>query len=311
MDDIPRTSGDEHGESCISTVQELTSYFSENRNVAAALVRAMADLALSDGLYPIRDILEKGYEDSFYLDDLMGLSEEFETMVRTPMIETTSDWDQPFEDHDFQISVHGFFEGIEVSEELASDLGHCLSRECLNLVEERGKARPNSGFVDIFGQKVFEVFQEKLEEKRAEELRSQQEWEQEMERQRGRLRLLDQLLVERREFEREFDQHWLPELERQLASDLRDPWTYVHHWLIEQQLELDRLLELQENRYRDIDQEREEFEEEHEQEKGTMLREVFSDSIEDAVPLIAEWMKDTIEAEGESLVFNALKGMSS
>ena len=31
MDDIPRTSGDEHGESCISTVQELTSYFSENR----------------------------------------------------------------------------------------------------------------------------------------------------------------------------------------------------------------------------------------------------------------------------------------
>ena len=155
----------------------------------------MADLALSDGLYPIRDILDKGYEDSFYLDDLMGLSEEFETMVRTPMIETTSDWDQPFEDHDFQISVHGFFEGIEVSEELASDLGHCLSRECLNLVEERGKARPNSGFVDIFGQKVFEVFQEKLEEKRAEELRSQQEWEQEMERQRGRLRLLDQLLV--------------------------------------------------------------------------------------------------------------------
>ena len=67
----------------------------------------------------------------------------------------------------------------------------------------------------------------------------------------------------------------MPELERQLASDLRDPWTYVHHWLIEQQLELDRLLELQENRYRDIDQEREEFEEEHEQEKGTMLREVF------------------------------------
>ncbi len=311
MNDIPRPSGNEDGESCISTIQELASYFSENRKTAVALVRAMADLAVSDGLYAIGDILEKGYEDSFYLDDLMGLSEEFETMVRTPMIEIATDWDQPFEDHDFRISVHDFFEGIEVSEELALDFGHCLSRECLNLVEERGKSGPDSGFVDIFGQKVFEVFQEKLEEKRAEELRSRLEWEQEIERKRGRLRLLDQLLEERREFEREFEQHWLPELERQLASDLRDPLDYVHHWLIEQQLELDRLLELQENRYRDIDQEREEFEEEHEQEKGTMLREVFGDSIEDAVPLIAEWMKDTIEAEGESLVFNALKGMFS
>lgn len=310
MDDIPRPSRNEDGEPCISTFQDLASYFSENREVAVALVRAMADLAVSDGLYAIRDILDKGYEDSFYLDDLMGLSEEFETMVRTPMIEIATDWDQPFEDHDFRISVHGFFEGMDVSEELASDFDHCLSRECLNLVQERGKSRPNSGFVDIFGQKVFEVFQEKLEEKRAEELRSKQEWEQEMERKRSRLQLLDQLLLERREFERQFEQHWFPELERQLASDLRDPWDYLHHWLIEQQLELDRLLELQENRYRDIDRERERFEDEHEEEKGTMLREAFSDAIEDAVPIIAKWMKDTIEAEGESLVFNALKGVS-
>ena len=311
MGDIPRPWRNEDGDPRISTIQELASYLSENRKVAVALVSAMADLAVSDGLYPIRDILDKGYEDSFYLDDLMDLSVEFETMVRTPVIGTTTDWDQPFEDHDFRISVQGFFEGMEICEELASDLGHCLARECLGLVEERGKSRPNSGFVDIFGQKVFEVFQEKLEEKRAEELRSKQEWERQMERKRERLHLLDRLLVERREFEREFEQRWFPELERQLASDLRDPWDYVHHWLIQQQLELDRLLELQENRYREIDQEREELEEEHEQEKGTMLREIFSGSIEDAVPLIAEWMKDTIEAEGESLVFNALKGMSS
>ena len=310
MDDISRPLGNEDGEPCISTIQELASYFSENRKVAVALVRAMADLAVSDGLYPIRDILDKGYENSFYLDDLMGLDEEFETIVRTPMIETTTDWDQPFEDHDFRISLQDFFEGIEISDELASDFDHSLSRECLNLVEERGKSSPNSGFVDIFGQKVFEVFQEKLEEKREEALRSKQEWEQEMEQKRGRLQLLDQLLLERREFERQFDQHWLPELERQLSSDLRDPWDYLHHWFTEQQLQLDRLLELQENRYRDIDRERERFEDEHEEEKREMLREVFSNAIEDAVPLIAEWIKDTIEAEGESLVSNALKRMS-
>ena len=215
-----------------------------------------------------------------------------------------------FEDHDFRISVQDFIEGIEVSAELASDFDHCLSRECLNLVEERGKSSPNSGFVDVFGQKVFEVFQEKLEEKRAEELRSKREWEQEMERKRDRLQLLDQLLQERRQFEIQFDQYWFPAPEYQPAPDLRDPWDYVRHWLIEQQLELDRLLELQENRYRDIDRERERFDDEHEEEKQEMLREAFGDAIEDAVPLIAEWMKDTIEAEGESLAFNTLRRMS-
>ena len=91
----------------------LTSaYFSENREVAVELVRAFADLVVSDGLYPIRDILDKGYEDSFYIDDSMGLDEKFEAIVRTPMIETTTDWDQPFEDHDFRISVQDLFEGI-------------------------------------------------------------------------------------------------------------------------------------------------------------------------------------------------------
>ena len=310
MGDISRPSGNEDDETCISTIQELTSYFSENREVAVELVRALADLVVTDGHYPIRDILDKGYEDSFYVDDSLGLEEEFETIVRTPMIETTTDWDQPFEDHDFRISVQGLLEGIEVSEDLASEFDHCLSRECLNLVEERGKSRPSSGFVDIFGQKVFEAFQERLEEKRAEELRSKQKREQELEQKRSRLELLDQLLLERRELEHQFDQRWLPELERQLASDLGDPWDYLHHWLTEHQLQLDRLLELQENRYRDLDRDREEFEEEHEDEKRMNLREAFSKAIEDAVPTIAKWMKETIDAEGESLVFNALKRIS-
>ena len=126
----------------------------------------------------------------------------------------------------------------------------------------------------------------------------------------GRLQLLDQLLLERREFERQFEQHWFPELEQQSTSDLREPWDYLHHWLIEQQLELDRLLELQENRHRDIDRETQRFEEEQEEEMRKVLREVFSSAIEDAVPLIAEWMKDSIEEKGESLVFNTLREMA-
>lgn len=95
-----------------------------------------------------------------------------------------------------------------------------------------------------------------------------------------------------------------------MTSNLWDPWDYLHHWLTEQQLELDRLSELQENRYRDLDRERERFEDEQGEDKPNMLREAFSNAIEDAVPLIAEWMKETIEAEGESLVFNALRRVS-
>ena len=64
MDNIPRSPGSEDDNPCISTIQELASYFSENREVAVELVRAFSDLFVSDGLYPIRDILGKGYEDS-------------------------------------------------------------------------------------------------------------------------------------------------------------------------------------------------------------------------------------------------------
>ena len=73
--------------------------------------------------------------------------------------------------------------------------------------------------------------------------------------------------------------------------------------------ELDRLLELQQNRYQDLDTEQDDMEEENETQE--MLQETLSEAIGVAVPLIAVWIKETIEAEGESLVFNALKRMPS
>ena len=203
----------------ISTIEELSSYLNDNRQVAAAMVRAIANQAATDGSYPIQDILEKGYEDSLYLDDLMGLDEEFRAIVMTPMIETATDWDQPFSYHNFGIRIMEFLEDIEVSEEIASDFEHCLSWECLNLIEERGKSTPNSGFVDIFGLKVFEEFQPKLEDKREQVRESKRKREQELERKRERLRLLDHLLETRLELEHQFEREWWPELERQLVSD--------------------------------------------------------------------------------------------
>ena len=122
------------------------------------MVHAIANQAVSDGSYPIRDILDKGYEDSFYVVDLMGLNEEPETIIRTLMIETTTDWDQLFEDHGLGFSIQEFLKGIDVAEDLASDFDNSLLRQCMDLVEEKGKDRPDSGFVDIFGQKVFQVF---------------------------------------------------------------------------------------------------------------------------------------------------------
>ena len=311
MSNTPQQPEHDDRESYISTVEELSSYLNKNREVATALVREIAGEAASDGQSPIRDILDKGYEDSFDIDDVFGLNAGFEAIVMTPMIETTTDWSQPFEDHDFGIGTQASLEAIGVDEELASDFYHCLLQVCLDLVEEKGKSKPNSGFVDIFGHTVYEVFQQKLEEKRAQQQQLKQEREQEFERKRERLQLLDRLLRGRLELEDQFERQWWPESQRQLVSDLRDPWDYFQHWLIEQRLELERLLELQQNRLQDLYTEQDELEEEEQDETGEMIQDTFREAVRVAVPLIAVWMKETIEAEGESLVFKTLESMSS
>ena len=284
-------------------------YLNENRVTAVALVRALAQEATDP--YPIRDILDKGYEDSFEINDVMSLGQDFETIVTTPMIETATDWDQPFEDHDFGASVSGILDGIGIDDDLASDFRHSLAQQCLYLVEERGKSKPQSGFVDKFGHTVFDAFQPKLEEKRAEAQQYKRDLEQEIERKRERLQLLDRLLEDRLEFEKQFERHWRSELEQQLVSDLREPWGSLHHWLTEQHLELERLLELQQTRYRDLDSHQRELEEEDVTDIQELLGDILNEAIEEAVPLIAVWIKETIEAEGESLVFDALARMSS
>ncbi len=218
-------------ESHIFTIEDLTSYLKENRETATALVSAIANEALEDGEHPIERILEQGYEDSFYVDDLMVLNEEFEAIVMTPMIETTTDWDQPFDDYDFGSSIKGLLKDVGVDDELASDFMHCLVRECLNLVEEKGKSKPNSSFVDIFGQKVYEQYKPLMDK---------------------RLQELDEMLQEMDEDE-ELDTQFL----REAHSDS------------------------------------------------------LGDAVREAVPEIALWMKEIIEAEGETLVFNALRRMSA
>jgi hypothetical protein len=228
MNQKPEPAEHEDVERKISTVGELATCLRENRQLAAALVSALADEVETEGYDPINDILEKGYEDSFYMNDLTGFNAEFETIMITPMIEIGTDWDQPFDDHDFGTSVDSLLEGVGVDEEFAVQFRHCLMQECLQLVEREGRASTDSGLVDIFGLKVFEVYKP-----------------------------LQPALQE--------------ELELRLMNDDEDSWDSGT--------------------------------------AGELLRDALESAIQRAAPLIAEWMAETIQAEGEALAFNALERM--
>ena len=214
----------------ISTVEELAACLGSNRQLAVALVSELADEIEADGSDPIYDILEKGYEDSFHTDDLMGFNEEFEAVVITPMIEIGTDWDQPFDNHDFGASVDVVLEDAGVEGELAAEFRRCLMRECLILVETRGRAGPDSGLVDIFGLKVFEAYQP-----------------------------LQSALQE--------------ELQLLRQEEDEEDWGYGT--------------------------------------TGELMRDALASAIERAAPLIADWMAETIQAEGEDLVYNALQRLAS
>ena len=217
-------------ERTISTAEELAAYLSENRRLAAALVNELADEVEVDGSDPINDILENGYEDSFYMDDLTGFDEEFETVVITPMIEIGADWDQPFDNHDFGAGVDGVLEGVGVDAELAAQFRRCLLQECMLLVETRGRAGPDSGLVDIFGLKVYEAYKP-----------------------------LQPALQE--------------ELQLLRQEEDEEDWGYGN--------------------------------------AGELFRDALASAIERAAPLIAEWMAETIQTEGEALAFSALSRMTS
>ncbi len=230
MNQKPEPAEGAGGARMISTAEQLAAYLSENRHLAAALVSELADEVETEGHDPINDILENGYEDSFYVDDLMGFDEEFETIVITPMIEIGTDWDLPFDNHDFGSSVDGLLDGVGVAGELAAEFRRHLVQECLRLVEIKGRARSDSGFVDIFGLKVFEAYKPLQ-----------------------------------------------PALQEELVSLLQDAdeddWGYGN--------------------------------------AGELMRDALASAIERATPLIAEWISETIQAEGERLAFNALGRMTS
>ncbi len=230
MNRKPEPAEHEDEQRVIATAEQLAAYLSENRQLAAALVSELADEVEAEGQDPINDILENGYEDSFYMDDLTGFNEEFDTIVVTPTIEIGTDWDQPFDDHDFGASVDNMLDRVGVDEALATEFRRYLMQECLILVETRGRSGPDSGFVDIFGLKVFEAYKP-LQSAMQEEL----------------------------------------ELLRQEGDD--EDWNSGT--------------------------------------AGELLRDALESAIERAAPLIAEWMAETIEEQGEALAFNALRRMTS
>ena len=67
MIDRPNQTGHEDEERWITTVEELAAYIDENRKLATSLVHEIADELVTDGSHQIEEILEKGYEDSYYI----------------------------------------------------------------------------------------------------------------------------------------------------------------------------------------------------------------------------------------------------
>ena len=157
--ELPEIESD-HGESVISSKEELAQYLVENPNMVKEVIREMADYFVGDGELAIEEILEKGYEDSVDIDDLLNLHAGPETVVLTPYIDAASDWYVPFEDR-FYISSP-FPEGVEIDDDLVSDFSHALLQSCIHLIERTGKSRPNSAFVDVFGIEVNKFYRIKL-----------------------------------------------------------------------------------------------------------------------------------------------------
>lgn len=78
MNEDLKPSTDEGAERQISTAEGLVDYLGENRRFVAAMIRELANEILTEGWHPINEVLANGYENSFYMEDLLGFDEEIE-----------------------------------------------------------------------------------------------------------------------------------------------------------------------------------------------------------------------------------------
>ena len=155
---------DSDDEFVISTKEDLTYYLRENPEVVTTIIQSLGKYFVGEGRSAIEGILEKGYEDSFYISDFMNYDLELEAIVSTPYIEADTDWEQPFEENSFQ-GIPGFPKDVLIDYKLESDFGSTLLRKVLYLIEEKGKSSPSSSFVGIFGLKVLEAYKPLLAER--------------------------------------------------------------------------------------------------------------------------------------------------
>lgn len=154
---------DDNEELVISTREELITHLEQNPEVVVGIVRHLAE-NFSDS-YPIELVLEQGYEDAHLILDLFAENMETESFAATPYIDSSTDWGGPFEEH-FELEWSKVSsDEVVLDEGLESDFGSSLLSACLTLIEEKGKARADSTFIDVFGLKVAQVYKGLLSEK--------------------------------------------------------------------------------------------------------------------------------------------------
>ena len=90
---------------------------------------------------------------------ILDLETDYKGYVSQPAIEVNTDWFLPLAVVDYWDTSTEVLRNMGVSESLADSFTHRLVIECMRLVEEDGKVRPDSGIVDIFGTIALETLE--------------------------------------------------------------------------------------------------------------------------------------------------------
>lgn len=142
----------------ISTPVAFAAHLHKNRTVAEDLGKALVK-DTQDATDAIMDILDQGYRRTDGMLELLELETDYKSYVSQPVIEANTDWFLPLSDEYYWDATIEVLRNIGVSESLADSLTHRLVIECMGLVEEEGRVRPDSGIVDMFGTKALETLE--------------------------------------------------------------------------------------------------------------------------------------------------------
>ena len=140
----------------ITAPNELVAHLQEHPQTARELVAALSDDIL-EATDQIMDILDRSYLSTHSLLELMDWKAAYRDYIAQPDIAAGTDWFLPLSDEFDWDSTTGSIRKVVDTDDLASDFRHRLVIEFMMQIEESGKAKEDSPYMDIFGSKVLEA----------------------------------------------------------------------------------------------------------------------------------------------------------